>query len=134
VSGRAPYQVEQSRGLGKIDYLSYIAVPLVANFGRQEETELGILHVDTKLFAAPQMPSLAQSEADNPGVYRMTRSRKELDELGVLGSNIYDDEDEDENIKFLEEMRTVIIPVLLLYKKCRTGATKGDGKPELKSN
>ena len=131
-SGKTPAEIRQGRGLGQIDYVSYIAIPLVINFGRQEETELGILHVDTKLFA--EKLANAKEEIPGSGVYRVTRSRQDLeDELGTLGNKIYADV-EDENIKFLEGMRGVIIPVLQLYKKCRTGAAKPDSAPAAQSS
>lgn len=127
ISGKSPIEVRQLRGLGQIDYVSYIAVPLVIKFGRKEETELGILHVDTKLFA--EKPADAVEEPHGSGVWKITRSQTRLeDDLGVLGSKIYDDLD-DANIKFLEEMRKVIVPIVQLYKKCRTGATKRDPTP-----
>jgi hypothetical protein len=133
ISGKTPSEAQQPRGLNQIDYVSYVAIPLVSNFGKQEETELGILHVDTKLFAAPGIPEGAiQDDLRDPSFFQMTRSREQLeDDLGDWGCRIYNVEDK--IIKFLEEMRAVIIPVLQLYKKCRTGAGKRDLTPGAKS-
>ena len=127
-SGKTPAEAMQPRGLNQIDYVSYVSIPLVINFGKREETELGVLHVDTKLFAAMARPQDAVQDPHEDNVFRITRSRTKLEsELGEWGSNIYDIEDK--TIEFLEKMRLVIIPVLQLYKKCRTGATKRDSAP-----
>lgn len=133
-SGKTPSEAVQPRGLNQIDYVSYIVIPLVTNFGKQEETELGILHVDTKLFADNEIPLRAeQISVRGSAFFKMTLSREELEEeLGRLGSKIYDADDE--NIKFVEEMGTVILPVLQLYKKCRTGAVKREPAPAAKSS
>jgi hypothetical protein len=43
------------------------------------------------------------------------------EEFARYASNLY--EQNDGNILYLESMRGVIVPLLELYKKCRTGAT-----------
>jgi hypothetical protein len=121
-SGKTPAEAQQPRGLNQIDYVSYIAIPLVINFGKQEETELGILHVDTKLCAASQLPKGAtHDDYRDDSFFAVTRTREQLEkDLGDWGGGIYNVEDE--IIECLKEMRAVVIPVLQLYKKCRTGA------------
>lgn len=124
VDGRSPNEVDQRRGLHKIDYLSYIAIPMASNFGRQEEIGLGVLHVDTKLFACAsgylEDISTKVSGADpTQEVYKLTRTRKELDDFATFASNLY--EEDDEYIKSLEHFRDVVIPLLELYLKCRVG-------------
>jgi hypothetical protein len=124
VDGRTPNEVDQKRGLNKIDYLSYIAIPMSSSFGKQEETGLGVLHVDTKLFACSsgylQGISTRVRGADNTQeIYKRTCTRQELHDFATYASNLY--EEEDEYINGLEHFRDVIIPVLELYLKCKVG-------------
>lgn len=121
--GRTPNAVDQKRGLEKVDYLSYVAVPMSSSFGQQEEFGLGILHVDTKLFACSEghfdANSYKERDADGQEIYKVERTRKELDEFAEFASNIY--KEQDEHIRTLEQFRHVIIPLLELYLKSRTG-------------
>ena len=125
VEGRTPNEVDQRRGLNKIDYLSYLAVPMSSKFGNQEELGLGILHVDTKLFACSEgyfdgIATKVTGTEPNQDIYTLERTRKELDDFATtFASNLY--MEEDEHIKSLEKFRDVIIPLLELYLKCRTG-------------
>ena len=124
VEGRTPNDVDQRRGLNKIDYLSYVAVPMSSSFGKQEETGLGILHVDTKLFACSK--GYLQSISTKAGggeckqeIYKLERTRQQLDDFATYASNLY--KEHDEYIESLEHFRDVIIPLLELYLKCRIG-------------
>ena len=124
VDGRSPDNVDQKRGLHTIDYLSYIAIPMSSNFGKQEETALGVLHVDTKLFACSsgylQGISAEVKGADNSQhIYKLTCTRAALDDFATYASNIY--EEDDEYVEGLEHFRDVVIPLLELYLKCRVG-------------
>jgi hypothetical protein len=124
--GKTPNETDEPRGLHRIDYLSYIVVPMTSSFGRQEETALGVLHLDTKLFGFPKGSFPEGSCGDyaaaisGSDVYRVTRKRKELDKFAIYAANLY--EEKDELIESLERMRAVIVPLLELYQKCRTGA------------
>ena len=121
--GRRPDDVDQKRGLNLVDYLSYVAVPMSSSFGQQEEFGLGILHVDTKLFACSEghFDAICYKERGPDGleIYKLERTRKQLDEFAEFASNLY--KEQDEYIQTLEQFRYVIIPLLELYLKCRTG-------------
>lgn len=114
--GLCPAQVEQSRGLDEIDFLSYIAIPVAAYLGQPEQTRLGILHVDTRLFAAPRDFS-PKHVPDQENVFSYTLDPVRLTEYA---NNVYDEEDA--GIKYLEDMRAVLVPILQLYLKCRQGS------------
>lgn len=124
--GKTPNETDEPRGLHRIDYLSYIVVPMTSSFGRQEETALGVLHLDTKLFGYPKgfFPEGScgdyATEISGSDVYRVTRKRSELGKFANYACNLY--EEKDELIESLERMRAVIVPLLELYQKCRTGA------------
>lgn len=125
VEGKTPNEADQPRGLHKIDYLSYICVPMSSSFGKQEETALGVLHLDTKLFACEKgsLPpdSCRQLDPDsNQEIFKVERKRDQLDEFAKYACNLY--QQSDECIKNLESFRDVIVPLLELYLKCRTGA------------
>ncbi|HSO75977.1 MAG TPA: hypothetical protein VLU47_14175, partial [Blastocatellia bacterium] len=109
---------EQSRGLDEIDFLSYIVVPVASSLGQPEEIGLGILHVETRLFAAP--PDKFANKLIDPArrVYKAQLVRSDLTDLGI---KLYDQEDV--GVKYLEEMRAVLVPILHLYWKCRQGST-----------
>jgi len=121
--GRTPNEVDQKRGLDKVDYLSYVAVPMASSFGQQEEFGLGILHVDTKLFAcsAGHFDAICYKERGTDGqeIYKLQCTRDGLDQFAEFASNIY--KEHDEYIENLEQFRYVIIPLLELYLKCRIG-------------
>ncbi|MDQ1593327.1 MAG: hypothetical protein QOG71_3954 [Pyrinomonadaceae bacterium] len=134
--GKTPNQADQPRGLYEIDYLSYITVPMASSFGTPEEQSLGVLHLDTKLFAYPKggLPPGACLLAHNePGqeVFRILIEAEDektlrenleqrLDEFEVYACNLYTQNDP--VVEDLVTMKEVIIPLLELYKKCRTGA------------
>lgn len=136
VEGKTPNQADQPRGLYEVDYLSYICVPMVSSLGKPEEQSLGVLHVDTKLFACPKgtLPadSCRQADADskqeiyrivvgaNPGERLEDKLKERLKEFQAYACNLY--EQNDPIIDYLESLRGVIVPLLELYKKCRTGA------------
>ena len=126
VDGKTPNEADQPRGLHRIDYLSYVVVPMSSSFGKQEEAALGVLHLDTKLFACPKgfLPpgSCRQVDTDpTQEIYRADRKRDQLNEFGDYASNLY--EQRDEYIQNLESFRDVIVPLLELYMKCRTGTS-----------
>jgi hypothetical protein len=129
IQGRTPNEADQSRGLEKADYLSYVAVPMSSNYGKPEETGLGVLHLDTKLFACTMetlkkdFPELepGQPDEEKREIYAVECKAKELDKFTLYANNLY--EQRDDNITYLENMRDVIVPLLELYKRCRTGAT-----------
>jgi hypothetical protein len=113
-----PDKLKQSRGLDVIDYLSYITVPLVGHLGKPVECPLGILHVDSKLFVAPDAlkgtedPTTATWTADLP-------SNPEI--LRDYAHELY--HQNDDAVEYLEQMRKVLVPILELYLKCRQGST-----------
>lgn len=138
LNGKTPSQADQPRGLYEIDYLSYICAPMASSFGKPEEQPLGVLHVDTKLFVYPKdknpLEASVQPDGDGKHFYRKiirvdpSRPEERLDErlqeslkklVGYAG-NLY--VQNDQVVTDLEKMRDVIIPLLELYKKCRTGA------------
>ncbi|HEV2799868.1 MAG TPA: hypothetical protein VGW12_05190 [Pyrinomonadaceae bacterium] len=136
--GKTPSQADQPRGLYEIDYLSYITIPMSSSLGTPDEQALGVLHLDTKLFACPkgQLPAdadkLEGADAQSE-IYRIFIKRddqqqldkeldRRLDEFEAYASNLYPQNDP--LIEDLVKMKDVIIPLLELYKKCRTGATR----------
>jgi hypothetical protein len=115
--GLCPVNIEQARGLDEIDYLSYIAVPVASYLGQPEQTRLGVLHVDTRLFAAPR-DFKPTPVAGQKGIFSATLRPADLTEYA---NNLYD-RDDDSGVKYLEEMRAVLVPVLQLYLTCRQGS------------
>lgn len=113
--GLCPVETEQRRGLDEIDYLSYIVVPVASHLGRPEQTKLGVLHVDSKLFAVS--PDKLKNVEEKDGILTATLRPIELTEYA---NNVY--EQNDIGVKYLEEMRAVLVPVLELYLKCRQGS------------
>jgi hypothetical protein len=140
LEGKTPNQADQPRGLYEIDYLSYICVPMVSSLGKPEEQPLGVLHVDTKLFACPNSEEkfgkyLVKANADpKQEIYKIViaaeegesedklkeRVKKKLKEFEAYACNLY--EHHDPIIEYLEDLKGVVVPLLELYKKCRTGA------------
>jgi hypothetical protein len=139
VDGKTPSQADQPRGRYEIDYLSYICVPMASSFGKPVEQSLGVLHADTKLFACPEgkLPSGTCQQTVNDaeqGIYRIIiktepanlterlddKLQTSLKEIVTYACNLY--VQDDSIVKYLEDMRGVIVPLLELYKKCRTGA------------
>jgi hypothetical protein len=137
LDGKTPSQADQPRGLYDIDYLSYITVPMASSFGKPEEQALGILHLDTKLFACPKKPfppagARLQSRTESGqeifsilikedgGKSLRDNLEQKLDELEGYACNLYTQSDQ--IVEDLVKMKDAIIPLLELYKKCRTGA------------
>jgi hypothetical protein len=139
LNGKTPSQADQPRGLYEIDYLSYICVPMASSLGKPEEQSLGVLHAATKLFACPkdELPSgacqqtdgdlkqeiyriIIQADPASPGGRLEEKLQESLKELTGYACNLY--VQNDTIVTYLENMRGVIIPLLELYKKCRTGA------------
>jgi hypothetical protein len=113
--GLCPANIEQPRGLDEIDYLSYIVVPVASYRGQPEQTRLGVLHVDTKLFAVS--PDELTDVHEKDGL--LTGQLRPAD-LTKYANNVYDQNDI--GVRYLEEMRAVLVPVLQLYLKCRQGS------------
>jgi len=114
--GICPKDVEQDRGLDEIDFLSYIAIPIVSRPGSPGENPVGVLTIDTKLFVSSSaLPGESVNAAE--GVFRTSLRRSKLAEYAT---NLYDHEDQD--IKYIEDVTKIITPVLELYSKCRVGA------------
>jgi hypothetical protein len=141
LEGKTPDQADQPRGLYELDYLSYICVPMVSSLGKPEEQPLGVLHVDSKLFACPPNSTeelghyLVKPDADSKQeIYKIViaaeegesedqlkgRLKKKLKEFEAYACNLY--KHNDPIIEYLEDLRGVVVPLLELYKKCRTGA------------
>jgi len=116
--GISPNDIEQSRGLDEIDFLSYIAVPIVGHFNGTIENQLGVVTIDSKLFIAPDV--LPHKEIVNAaeGVFRASLTPNELT---AYASRLYDPEDAD--VRYIEKVTKIIVPVMELYAKCRVGAT-----------
>jgi hypothetical protein len=116
--GISPHDIEQSRGLDEIDFLSYVAVPIVGHFNGTIENQLGVVTIDSKLFIAPD--ALPNKEVVNAaeGVFR---ARLTPNELTGYASRLYDPEDAD--VRYIEKVTKIIVPVMELYAKCRVGAT-----------
>jgi hypothetical protein len=115
--GLSPISVEHARGLDEIDYLSYVSVPVASNLSNPEEVGLGIINVDTRLFAVPdsEESGLKVVERLEEKVFRAKTSKKNLNRWGA---NLYAQEADKVNaVKYLEEMRGVIVPILELYLK-----------------
>src|ERR1043165_1974440 len=121
--GRFPHGLKHRRGRGKeeVDYLSYVSVPVVSRLGNPEETSLGIINVDTKLFVArpDEVEKLPGHEAPGKdGVITVWMTLKDLDEWAT---RLYDQDDE--AVRFLERMSSVTVPILELYLKCQQAAS-----------
>jgi len=117
--GISPSEIEQSRGLDEIDFLSYIAVPIVGHFNGTIENQLGVVTIDSKLFIADEN-ELGGSQLVNAaeGVYRAQLTPNQLTDYA---SRLYDPEDAD--VRYIEKVTKIIVPVMELYAKCRVGAT-----------
>ncbi|HYE13294.1 MAG TPA: hypothetical protein VD968_02510, partial [Pyrinomonadaceae bacterium] len=107
------------RGFEEIDYLSYVSVPVVSNVGYREEMALGLINVDTKLFAA-DADDLEGAEETLEGDRTILTLKIKPDELETLAEKLY--MHDDEAVNYLEDMRCIVIPLLELYAKCRQGA------------
>lgn len=115
--GITPGKIEQPRGLDEIDFLSYVALPIITRMGEPGENPVGIMTIDTKLFVTRSELGGEPVEGAE-GVYRIRLQRSELTDFGA---NLY--EQEDRCIEYMERLTKVITPVLELYSKCRVGAT-----------
>lgn len=115
--GICPNEIEQVRGLDEIDFLSYIAVPIVGRFGSSNENNLGVVTIDSKLFVAPRLED-AQAVKPSEGIFRALLTPRQLTEYA---SRLYEHEDAD--VKYIEKVTRIIVPVMELYSKCRIGAT-----------
>jgi hypothetical protein len=113
--GVCPRDIEQPRGLDEIDFLSYISIPVVSRLGQSTENPLGVVNIDTKIFVTDQE---LEGEAIGENTFRTTLTRNNLNEYA---SKLYDQEDKD--VKYIEDLTKIIQPVLELYAKCRVGAT-----------
>lgn len=114
--GISPGEIEQSRGLDEIDFLSYVSIPVVSRLGESSENALGLLHIDTKIFISRDKLDGDRLEGDED-VFSMSITRKHLTEMAAV---LYEDNDKD--LKYLEDMTKIITPVLELYARCRVGA------------
>jgi hypothetical protein len=122
-NGIWPGKHEQNRGLDELDYLSYIAVPVVGNFGKPEEYGLGILHVDTKLFVIDDPNEIDAHPDPQSGMQALELTREQIRKTLVrkYAVNLYCHNDK--SLEYLENVRNVLAPVLQLYLKCRQGST-----------
>lgn len=115
--GICPKAIQQNRGLDIIDYLSYVAIPMVSSHGSPTENTLGVLTIDTKLFVAPQALA-GKSVKGSEEIFSLHMTKSELSEYA---NNLYDHEDKD--VEYVENLAKIITPILELYSKCRVGAT-----------
>ncbi len=114
--GITPGKVEQSRGLDEIDFLSYVAIPIISRLGAPGENPVGIMTIDTKIFVTRSELG-GEPVPGTDGVFRVRLRRSELTEFG---SHLYDQEDH--CVEYVERLTKVITPSLELYSKCRIGA------------
>lgn len=115
--GRCPAEIEQLRGLDEIDFLSYVSLPVVSRRSSSTENGVGVVNVDSKLFATAEELKAEVIDATNE-IYSTELTRSDLT---GYASNIF--EQDDRHVKFLEDLTEIIVPVLELYLKCRQGAT-----------
>lgn len=116
--GISPGEIEQNRGLDEIDFLSYVSIPVVSRLGEASENALGLLSIDTKIFAShSELAGKPEDEDGEVSSIRLTRT-----ELTKMAALVY--EDNDKEIKYLEDMTKIITPILELYSRCQVGAAK----------
>jgi hypothetical protein len=108
--------LEQARGLDEINYLSYISIPIVSHVGSPDENPIGVVNLDTKLFVTPSRLD-GQPVKASKGVFRIRLTKTELNQFA---SNLYEQDDRD--VKYIEDLTKIIVPVMELYAKCRVGA------------
>jgi hypothetical protein len=111
--GICPDDVEQDRGLDEIDYLSYVSIPIVSRPGTPDENPVGVVTIDTKLFVSPSRLD-GDPIKGSEGIFRGRLLKTKLTEYAT---NLYDQEDKD--VKYIEDLTKIITPVLELYQKCR---------------
>jgi hypothetical protein len=114
--GTCPVDIEQSRGLDEIDYLSYISLPVISRPGTTSENGVGLVTIDSKLFVTPY-PLDGQPVKASESIFRTRLSPRHLTEFA---NNLFDENDE--HVKHLEQLTKIIVPVVELYNKCRVGA------------
>jgi hypothetical protein len=112
--GICPRDIQQWRGLDEIDFLSYISIPVVSRLGHSTENPLGVVNIDTKIFVTDH--DLGGESMGN----NMFRTILTPNQLNDYASKLYDQEDKD--VKYIEDLTKIIQPVLELYAKCRIGA------------
>jgi hypothetical protein len=117
--GISPRQVLHSRGLDVIDYLSYATVPVASSYSNKGELALGIINVDTLLFLMSESER-ADAFAEPGGDASTFYARLTPKELKQFAARLYDQDDE--AIKYLEDMRAIVVPVIQLYLKTLQGA------------
>lgn len=115
--GICPRDIEQWRGLDEIDFLSYLAIPVVSRLGSSTENAIGVVNIDTRLFAT-HCKLDGQPVEGSEGMFRTILTPRQLNEFA---SNLY--EQEDKVVGYIETLTKLIVPVLELYSKCRVGAT-----------
>lgn len=116
MNGICPQDIEQDRGLDEIDYLSYIAIPLVSRPGAPGENPLGVVTVDNRLFVS-RTKLQGEPLQGSDGIFSIRITRSQLTEYA---DNLYDQEDID--VKYLERVSKLVVPIVELYSKCRVGA------------
>jgi hypothetical protein len=114
--GTCPADIEQSRGLDEIDYLSYISLPVISRPGTTSENGVGLVTIDSKLFVTPY-PLDGEPVKASESIFRTRLSPQHLTEFA---NNLFDQNDA--HVKHLEQLTKIIVPVVELYSKCRVGA------------
>lgn len=117
INGICPQDIEQDRGLDEIDFLSYISIPVINPFGVSSERGVGIVNLDTRLFAT-RSPLNGEPVTEGGGIFRTRLSPRDLTEFA---NNLYEQYDED--VRHIDGLTGIIMPVMVLYAKCRVGAT-----------
>lgn len=117
LNGVCPKDIEQARGLDEIDFLSYISIPLVSRLGHSNENGVGVVTVDSKLFVTSSRLDGEPSDAGE-GIFQARLTPRQLTEHAS-----YLFEQDDELVKYLENLTKVIVSLVELYSKCRVGAT-----------
>lgn len=112
--GVSPEEIEQSRGLDEIDYLSYVSIPIISRLGEPTENALGVFDIDTKIFVSRER---IPGDDEESFVIRRTRT-----DLTAMASEFYDKND-DKEIEYLKDLTKIIRPVLELYARCCIGTT-----------
>jgi hypothetical protein len=111
-----PGKIESDRGFEEVDYLSYVSVPVVSRLGIGQEFPVGIINVDTQLLAIPPAALGAETVKGTRVFVQAQLSRKDLLDYA---SDIYDEHDD--AVGYLVKMKSVAVPLLELYLKCRAG-------------
>lgn len=117
VDGICPKDIEQVRGLDEIDFLSYVSIPIVSRLGTATENGVGVVTIDSKLFVTSSRLD-GQPLKASEGIFRARMTPRQLTDYAS-----YLFEQSDQQVKYLEDLAKIIVPVLELYAKCRVGAT-----------